>query len=276
MDGQPLRTGLPARVLVVDDEATTRTAIVRALSLMGYQADGAPSGSHALARLEAQGYDVMLLDLRMPDMDGVEVMARARQLRPSLVVIMFTAYATIESAIAAVRSGAADYLLKPCSIRDIEASIARALRYRQGRLRREQLIQMMSEALAALEATDLDDVPPIPAAADRFIVCGPVTLDRAKNLAIVAAFGDAPAANCELTANEAELLAYLMQHPDEVFSCRVLARVTLGYEVSEREAEEIVRPHISRLRKKIEPDPAQPSLICTIRGRGYYFHSSPR
>jgi two-component system alkaline phosphatase synthesis response regulator PhoP len=77
--------------------------------------------------------------------------------------------------------------------------------------------------------------------------------------------------NVELTANEAALLAYLMQHSETVFSCRGLARNVLGYDVDEREAQDIVRPHISRLRGKIELDPAHPRLIRTIRGEGYLF-----
>lgn len=273
MDDPPSAALSPARILVVDDEKATRNAITRALNLVGYHAEGAASGSQALARLAALPYDLMLLDLRMPEMDGVEVMARARDARPSLLVIVLTAYATVESAIAAVRAGAVDYLLKPCSLRDIEAAIARALRQRQERLRRKQLMHIMAEALGALQAEEELDVPLLPDRQERFVRCGPVTLDQNKQLAIVAGSAGAGGLSCELTANEALVLGYLMQHPDRVFSCRELARVTLGYEVSEREAEDILRPHISRLRKKIEPDPANPVFLRTVRGKGYFFAS---
>lgn len=108
----------------------------------------------------------------------------------------------------------------------------------------------------------------------RFLHCGPVALDLEKHLAVVRGPDDAGSLNTELTASEAALLAYLMQHPDTVFSCRQLARAALGYEVREREAGIIVRPHICRLRKKIEPDPVHPRLVCTIRGKGYLFSPS--
>ena len=77
-----------------------------------------------------------------------------------------------------------------------------------------------------------------------------------------------------LTAHEQALLAFLMRHPETVLSPRELAGGALGYDLSGQEAGDIVRPHISRLRKKIEPDPAQPRLILTVRGKGYMLSPS--
>jgi DNA-binding response OmpR family regulator len=237
---------LPARILVVDDEAMPRMTITRALNLMGYKADEAASGAEALSKLAARFYDLVLLDLRMPGIDGVEVMRRANKLCPDTLVIILTAHATLESAITAVRLGAVDYLLKPYSLRDTEAAIARALENHQ----------------------HAHEAPSAPA--ERFLQRGPVTLDIEKRLAIVS-LPDGRALQAELTGNEAALLMCLMQSPDTVYSCRDLARAPLGYDVSEREAEDIVRPHISRLRNKVESDPAHPTLIRTIRGKGYLF-----
>lgn len=259
-----------ARILVVEDEATTRKAITQALNLMGYQADEAASGSQALDILSSFSYDLMLLDLHMPGMDGVEVMKRVQETHSDLLVVMLTAHATLESAIAAVRAGAADYLLKPCSIRDIEAAISRALQQRRERLRRQHLIRVMSEALDALRAEEEQDVFASPGRSERFLQYGPISLDREKRLVVVTR-AEAGSLDAELTSNEAALLTYLMLHPDTALSCRELAQGALGYDVSEREAEEIIRPHISRLRKKVEPDPAHPRLIRTIRGKGYLF-----
>ena len=143
-----------ARILVVDDEPTTRSAITRALALMGYRVDEAASGSQALAKLGLTPYDLMLLDLRMPGMDGVEVMKWVEEAQPGLLVIVLTAYASLESAIEAVRAGAANYLLKPCSIRDIGAAIARALRRRQKDLHRQHLVGVIAEAVKALQAEE--------------------------------------------------------------------------------------------------------------------------
>jgi DNA-binding response OmpR family regulator len=241
---------LPARILVVDDESMPRTTITRALTLMGYKAEQAASGAEALAKMSDRFYDLMLLDLRMPGMDGVEVMRQATKVCPDTLVIVLTAHATLQSAIAAVRFGAVDFLLKPYSLHDTEAAIARALERR--RLHDGQM-------LAA------------PNPAERFVQCGPVTLDREKRLAVVVLPDPQPSRQVELTRNETALLVRLMQSPDTVFSCRELARDPLGYEVSEHEAEEIIRPHISRLRNKIEHDAARPTLIRTIHGKGYLF-----
>ena len=241
---------LPARILVADDDAMPRSTVTRALNLMGYKADEAASGPEALAKLTSRFYDLLLLDLRMPAMDGVEVMRQASRVCPDTLVIVLTAHATLESAIAAVRFGAVDYLLKPYSLRDTAAAIARALERRR-----------------------LRDVQPAPApdSGERFVQCGPVMLDREKRLAIVTLPDVQPGREVELTRNETSLLARLMQSPDTALPCRDLARNPLGYEVSEREAEEIIRPHISRLRNKIENDPAHPTLIRTIHGKGYLF-----
>jgi DNA-binding NtrC family response regulator len=107
--------------------------------------------------LERTPHDAMVLDIRMPGMDGAEVMSRACQLYPDLRIIVLTGHATLESAIAAVKSHAADYLLKPASVYDIAAAIARALQQRaqQG--------------------------PPRALPPERFLCVGPVTLDRERH-----------------------------------------------------------------------------------------------
>ena len=269
-----------ARILVVDDEATTRRAVARALGLSGYEADSAASGEQALELLAARPYDLLLLDLRMPGMDGVEVMARVQERHPNLLIIVFTAHATVHSAVEAVRAGAADYLLKPSTIRDIEAAVARALERQRERLRRQHLIQVMAEALAALQAEDALDAGTQHLAGERFLRSGPVSFDRAKRLVVVAGSegpngeGEGGSLDAELTENESVLLAFLMERPDRPFSCRELARA-LGYEVDEHEAQDIVRPHISRLRKKIEIDPGHPRWVRTLRGQGYLFSAPP-
>jgi len=243
----------PTRVLVVDDESTPRMAITEALNLLGYEAVEAASGREALDRLAAERYDLMLLDLRMPGMDGVEVMQRASRSCPELLIIILTAFGSIDSAIEAVRAGAVDYLLKPNSIRDTEAAIARALARRSPRLPRAQSRPVETDA----------------APSGRFLRRTPLTLDLETNVASVLAMGWGEPRTAQLTASEAALLAHLMRWPNRVLSCRELAQEALNYDVSEGEAQELVRPHLSRLRQKLEQDPSQPSLIRTIRSKGY-------
>ncbi len=197
--------------------------------------------------LERTPYDAMVLDIRMPGMNGVEVMQWAHQTYPDLGIILLTGHAALESAIAAVRANAADYLLKPASVYDIAAASARALQQRA------------------------QESPPRAPSPERFLCAGPVTLDRERHLVIVAGTGGVRGLRARLTVRESALLVQLMQHPHTVFSCRELARAALGYDVSEREAQKIVRPHIYRLRRKIEPGPDHPRLICNTPGKGYFF-----
>jgi DNA-binding response OmpR family regulator len=263
-----------ARVLVVDDEAHVRSALTRSLTLLGYRADAAASGYQALEMLERAPYDAMVLDIHMPGMDGVEVMERACQACPDLSIVLLTGRATLESAIAAVRSHAADYLLKPASVHDIAAVIDSGVQQRAEKLRRQHLLQVMGQTLDEVRRIGAPETPtgaPPTPARERLLSADPVTLDRERRLVVVAGGGDTGSHGAELTVTEAVLLAYLMQRPGAALSCGELARSALGYDVTEKEAQGIVRPHICRLRKKIEPDPAHPCLIRTISGQGYLF-----
>jgi len=101
------------RILVVDDELIVRDSLKDWLTEDGFQVDAAESGPDALEKLTKQSYHLMLLDIKMPDMDGVEVLKRAKEMRPDLAVVMMTAYATVETAVEAMKIGALEYLMKP-------------------------------------------------------------------------------------------------------------------------------------------------------------------
>ena len=101
------------RILVVDDELIVRDSLKEWLEIMGFSAETAPGGEEALELLAEGSYNLMLLDIKMPGMDGVEVLTRARELLPDLNVIMMTAYATVDTAVEAMKIGALDYLIKP-------------------------------------------------------------------------------------------------------------------------------------------------------------------
>jgi heterodisulfide reductase subunit A len=101
------------RILVVDDELIVRHSLKEWLEVEGFSVDMAESGAQALELLAAQAYPLMLLDIKMPGMDGVEVLKRGKEMRPELQVVMMTAYATVETAVEAMKIGARDYLMKP-------------------------------------------------------------------------------------------------------------------------------------------------------------------
>jgi DNA-binding response OmpR family regulator len=234
-----------ARVLVVDDEERVASVLTRFLDLLGCHADGASSGRQALEMLRRNPYDVAILDLRMPGMDGVELMHRVHEMCPNLAIIFLTGHATLESAVAAVKSHAVDYLFKPVSMSDLAAAIAAAL---QRRAQGERLRAFGSEC---------------------FLEAGPVTLDREKRQVIIT--GAEMSLTAKLTPTEVALLGYLMQHAGTALSCYELAQAALKYEVDVEEARNIIRIHICRLRKKIEPDPACPRLILTAPNKCYLF-----
>ena len=149
-----------ARLLIVDDEPNIRSSLARALSLLGYFVEEAGSGQEALALLEHTTPDLMVLDMHMPGLDGVEVMHRARQMHPELSIIILTGYATLENAIAAVKLTAADYLRKPASTREIANAVTRTLEKRAKQLRQQRLHQTLREALDVLrQAKTLPNSP---------------------------------------------------------------------------------------------------------------------
>ncbi len=278
------------RLLLVDDEYNIRTSMSELLRLRGYHVDEAGSGPEALAALARQPYDLMVLDMLMPGMHGVEVMRQARGLRPDLAIIVLTAHATVESAIASVKSDVTDYMLKPCNFDDLAVTIERSLAARAKQQRRQRMLELVGEAMNML-ADDQVVAPPVAAlpvaapppapidlpaktalAADEDTLrVGTLTLDRQKRLAILDVN---PAEPVELTESEVSVLETLMQHPNKVLSVKELANSALGYQGLDKwTLESVVRSCVFRLRQKIEPAPDSPQLICTVRGRGYFFRA---
>src|SRR6266545_6891750 len=119
-----------SRVLVVDDEQSVATTIKAILELDGNHVTAVTSGTEALNQLREHEFDVVLTDLRLDDLDGIEVLRETQRLWPDTVAIMLTGYASLESAVAAMRSGAYDYLIKPSDVDELRATIGRALERR--------------------------------------------------------------------------------------------------------------------------------------------------
>jgi DNA-binding NtrC family response regulator len=133
------------RILVVDDEANARTALAELLRDEGFQVETAADGFKALPKLEEFSPAVLLTDLRMPGMDGLELMRRARQIDPDMVVVVMTAHGAIDSAVLAMREGAADYLTKPINFDELGLVLERELERRRLRVETGQLRQRLSE-----------------------------------------------------------------------------------------------------------------------------------
>ena len=153
------------------------------------------------------------------------------------MIVVLTAHATLESAIAAVKSDAVDYLLKPINIEGLSATISQALQGRAEQLQRQHLLDVVGQALDTLRQTEKpvapSSAPPIspdhpPTSLARFLRAGPLTLDRHKRLAMTKGH---PVRTVELTEGEAAILVTLMEHPNEVLSCDQLARAAMGYDL---------------------------------------------
>ncbi|RPJ85043.1 MAG: response regulator, partial [Acidobacteria bacterium] len=144
-------TDRPIRVLIADDEETFRTVLARELNDMGFEVRGVAGGAQALAALNDAEFDVVLLDVKMPDMDGLTVQKAVKEAHPLVEVILMTGYGTIDNAIAAIRSGAYDYLTKPCKLEELEALLIKAAERRRLEHRNIMLRQELSRQTRADE-----------------------------------------------------------------------------------------------------------------------------
>jgi DNA-binding response OmpR family regulator len=268
----PIETN--ARLLIVDDERHIRSALARAMSLVGYAVDEAASGEEALRILAKHKYNLMILDIMMPGVDGVEVMHRVHRHWPDLLMIVLTGHASLESAITAIRTEAIDYLIKPATTQEIVEAVERALRKDATRRQQAQLVEMMGQALSTLrrsQATD-DDVGVLEVGGDPLVTVRSIQLDCQRR---IVTFVDRPDQLIDLTKGETAILANLMNHANQVLSCQHLMRAVWGYSTDRNEAENVIRPYISRLRRKLEANSKQPKFIRTVRRQGYCFVNDP-
>ena len=119
------------KILVVDDEKHIRDSCIKLLQRKRYDAEGAGSGAEALEMIEKNPYDLVLLDVRMPGMDGIEVLRRAKELSPDILVLILTGHGTIDTANEALELGAAGFIRKPIAIENLAESIDEALEKRK-------------------------------------------------------------------------------------------------------------------------------------------------
>jgi signal transduction histidine kinase len=138
---------MPPRVLIVDDEESVTITMAAILEMDGYSVATALRGDDALSQIAKEEFDLVLTDLRLDDFDGMDVLAAARRRSPNTVGIVLTGYASLESAVTALREGAYDYMLKPADVEELRATVARGLE-------RRKLGQQLRERVADLEAAN--------------------------------------------------------------------------------------------------------------------------
>lgn len=222
-------------ILVVEDDASVRNLISTTLKAHDYRFITAATGESAVMEAASHNPDILLLDLGLPDIDGVEVIRRIRSWSNAPIIVI-SARSEDSDKIDALDAGADDYLTKPFNILELKARI-RALLRRAGAAKKQEPEQKL--------------------------VCGHITLDRSSRSA---SREDVPV---DLTAKEFDLMELLMRNPNRVYSRETLLDAIWGYDVSSEIR--TVDVHIRRLREKLELNPAQPEHILTKWGVGYYF-----
>ncbi len=251
-----------ARILIVDDELPTRRSLAAILARQGWTVLEASSGRQALDLLGRYSFDLVLLDIKMPEMDGTEVLRRGKKLARSTMFVFITAFATVETAVAGLRGGAFDYLTKPSPVDEIIRTVRAGLTERTRRAMEDQPLSLLERAAASLRAADHrpceDSVP------ERFLSGQGLQVDTFKRL--VTLNGQIVG----LTATEHELLASLLRHRDRILSCSELVLLLRGLKLHEADARVFLRSHIRRLRTKLASAGGH-NLVVSVRGRGYTF-----
>jgi two-component system KDP operon response regulator KdpE len=218
------------RILVVDDENPIRRFLKVVLAAQGYSVFEAASGQEALNSVLSNRPDLIILDLGLPDMDGVEVTRRLREWSQTPIIILSVREAETDK-IAALDAGADDYLVKPFGTGELLARLRAALRHQSGE------------------------------AEESVLQAGSLRIDLSRRLVTMAE------REILLTPTEYDLLRILMRNAGKVITHRQLLRQVWGpaYEVEMH----LLRVNISNIRRKLEPDPSSPSLIRTEPGVGY-------
>lgn len=221
----------PARVLVVDDDPTVAEVVTGYLDRAGYRVDRANDGPAALALATARRPDLVVLDLMLPGMDGLEVCRRLRAHGP-VPVIMLTARGDEEDRVLGLEIGADDYVTKPFSPRELV-------------LRVESVLRRSRSGTGA-----------------RPLAAAGLTVDPAARRATK------HGTELALTLREFDLLVFFLAHPGRAFGREDLMREVWGWDFGDLST---VTVHVRRLRSKVEDDPARPRLIQTVWGVGYRF-----
>ncbi len=241
---------MKSNILVVDDENVARQSLADILKLEGYNVTPAANGQAAIEWVRTHPIDLMIVDLRMPGMDGLEVIQVVNQVSPDTEIVLLTAHGSTDSAIQALRLRIHDYLTKPASPAQVLASVKKGLARRSTKMQAKSGVRDVSEMDETIKEFRLKD--------GTLVDLSRRQIRSGKKLE-------------HLTPAEGRLLRILMENEGKVFSHRELVLLVQGYDTSQREAPEILRPLVSRLRHKLESFPALSERVASVRGTGYVY-----
>jgi DNA-binding response OmpR family regulator len=226
-------------LLIIEDDENISTAIEEYFSRAGYTVATAPDGLAGIEAAVKNRPDVVVLDLMLPNMDGLAVCKELRQKNPQMPILMLTAKDDVVDKVLGLEMGADDYITKPFSLREVEARIKSVLR----------------RARAATAGADGKDETPI--------VRGSLRVDPVRREVTIAE------RHVELTPKEFDLLRLFAGNPGRVFPRKYLLEKIWDY--SYEGYDRTIDSHINRLRAKIEENPDNPQLVLTVWGIGYKF-----
>ncbi len=226
------------RILIVEDQADIANLIKINLDDLNCQVEIAADGREAAARIQSEEFDLFILDLMLPHVDGLELCRQIRAKETYIPVLMLTAKSEELDRVLGLEMGADDYMTKPFSVRELTARV-KAL-FRRG--------DAMGQASTIEQTT---------------IIHGGLTIDIGKHAVTLNGH------NIELTAKEFDLLVHFVSNPGRVYTRAQLLDAVWGY--SHDGYEHTVNSHINRLRTKIEEDASKPKYILTVWGVGYKF-----
>jgi DNA-binding response OmpR family regulator len=260
-------------ILIVDDETLLRKSLALIFNRAGYLVTTAASPQETRQYLQAGAYDLVFLDLQMPEVDGLTLLREIRAQHADMPVIILTAHATLASAVEAVRLGACDYLLKPFKPNAILDRAREVLAQQQRTLRRSQIASQLNELMVEFYRLQKEPALALPAASgadvirsgapQRYLQRGELTLDLVAHRLMVR---ERQIPLAPLTFN---YMMTLTQNAPKVVTYETLVEESQGLHVPRAEARQIAHSRIHELRKAVEPDIRRPEIIVTIRGIGY-------
>jgi DNA-binding response OmpR family regulator len=236
------RQRVKKRILVIEDNPDLAGLVVMHLRDLNYEAEAALDGMKGFAMAGSGSFDLVILDLMLPGMDGLEICRRLRGRQPYLPILMLTAKSSELDRVLGLEMGADDYLTKPFSITELLARVKAIFR------RIEQIDRDRQK-------TEMDTIR-----------AGELVIEAEKRNVMLRG------RPIDLTAREFDLLLHFARHPGRVFTRMQLLDSLWGY--SHEGYEHTVNSHINRLRAKLEDDPAHPRYILTVWGVGYKFSGS--
>ncbi len=224
------------KILVVEDDPDISALVELHLRDTGFEVELRSDGPSGLERALGQPFDLVVLDIMLPGVDGLEICRRLRAEKPGLPILMLTARSTELDRVLGLEMGADDYLTKPFSVRELVARVK-----------------------AIFRRMEVFDAQPEPAT----LAVGPMEIETDSRRVLI------DGEPVELTAREFDLLVFFARHPGRVFTRGQLLDKVWGY--THEGYEHTVNTHINRLRGKLEADPSHPRFILTVWGVGYRF-----